>query len=70
MVKFMGELDGGKRKLIGLGLSEENVKHLRNGEPILVKGDEIGFSSVDIAVFYGETEEKMCEDLKKAGLIS
>lgn len=70
MIRFVGDLDGGNRKLIGLGLSEENIKRLRKGEPILVRGDEIGFSDMDITIFYGETEEVMYQDLKKAGLVT
>lgn len=69
MVKFRarGTMDvatGKDKKVIGLGLSAKNVELLKEGKPIVVKGEEIGLPRVEIFIFYGETEESMKEDLK------
>lgn len=61
MVKFGATLPDG-RKLIGLGISAENVKLLKQGRPILVRGAEMDLEC-DITIFYGETEEDMKKDI-------
>ena len=57
MVKFRA--DG----LIGFGLSEANVKKLKEGSPISIDMDEMGFPGIKAMIFYGETEEKIQRDL-------
>lgn len=47
-----------------LGLSEGNVEFLKLGRPIVVDLKEIGGAG-RVMIFYGETEEKMREDLLK-----
>lgn len=59
MIKFIGA-DG---KLIGFGLSEENVKRLKDGMPIKINGEEVGLRGYVFTIFYGETEEKMAAEL-------
>lgn len=66
MVKFIANSEGGK-KLVGLGLTEENVKRLKKGEPILIKGLELDLD-FDIGIFYGETEAQIWIDFKNAGV--
>jgi len=70
MIKFLGDHEG--TPLVGLGLSEENVNRLKQGNPILIKTDEVekllGVKA-EIFIFYGQTEESMTADLKKTGLI-
>lgn len=61
MVKFI--TDGKERRLIGLGLSEENIKKLKEELPIFVKGENLGIR-YDIAIFYGKTEKDMAEMIK------
>ena len=57
MIKFtMG-------KLIGLGLTSENIKKLQKGEPMLIKGSEIGKSD-DIVIFYGDNERDLIKFLE------
>lgn len=63
MIKFTVNNNDG-RKLIGLGLSFENLKRLKEGKPIHIQGEEIGFPSINLIVFSGETEESMKDDLK------
>lgn len=67
MIKFVTEgIDG--VPLIGLGISAGNVKKLKEGQPILVRGKEIGRPEVgNIMIFYGKTEKDMTEQLRKAG---
>lgn len=52
--------------LILLGLSDENIRRLRDGQPIHVLLSELGLD-VHVAIFYGETEEQMARDLEAAG---
>ena len=59
MIKFKAD------NLIGLGLSECNLKKLKEGKPITVNMSEMGFPDMKIMIFYGETEEKMQQDLAK-----
>lgn len=63
MIKFTAQRAA--RKLIGLGISEGNIKKLKQGKPIHIFGEELGFSNVEIMIFYGATEQKMQEDLSE-----
>ena len=47
---------------IFFGLSEVNLQRLREGRPIKVDLAEIGLTGT-VLIFYGETEEKMRDDL-------
>jgi len=67
MLKYKGVIDG--QILIGLGLSSENIRRLRQGHPILFNADVLGLKDTKITIFYGQTEEKMYNDLVKAGLL-
>ena len=44
------------------GLSERNLELLRQGKPIKVDLGDLGLAGC-VVIFYGETEEKMREDL-------
>jgi hypothetical protein len=48
-----------------LGLSEENVKRLKDGKPIRFNMKELGFDDIWIYIFTGKTEESMALILKK-----
>lgn len=61
MVKFIA-MDG-VGPLIGLGLSEQNLRKLREGMPIYTNGKEMGLSH-NIYIFYGKTEDDMFEMMK------
>ena len=62
MVKF-GASGSGGRALVGLGLSEENLRNLRERKPILVQGEEVNQPGVDIMIMWGETEEAIKNEL-------
>jgi len=47
-----------------VGLSEGNIRHLKNGKPMKVVMERMGVTGT-IMVFYGETEDIMLEELKK-----
>jgi hypothetical protein len=47
---------------IFFGLSEMNMVKLREGKPIKIDMSELGGTGI-VIIFYGETEEKMREDL-------
>lgn len=64
MIKFKAVNSQTKTEFYGFGLSERNIMSLKNGEPIYLAGDKIG-SVYDYLIFYGETEEKMFNTLKK-----
>jgi hypothetical protein len=56
-------MNGAEKPLIGFGISEENVKRLKKGMPILINLKEMGIEA-DILIFYGETEAEMTEAIK------
>jgi hypothetical protein len=45
-----------------LGIDKENVKRLKKGSPILVKGDDIGLKE-DIIIAYGDTLKNITDEL-------
>lgn len=55
------------RALILLGLSEENLRRLREDQPILVRGADVEMPDLDIAIVAGRTEEGITQMLKDAG---
>lgn len=60
MVKFTG--GSGEHKIVGLGISEQNVQMLKQGHPIIVHGSDLGIGE-DILIMYGETEDTIKEQL-------
>lgn len=63
MIKFKFARKDGK-PCLGFGLSAENVKRLKEGQPIVVDCFEMGVD-VEIMIFYGETEQAIYDDLKE-----
>jgi len=61
MVKFLAGSD--KETILGFGLSEENIKALKEGKPISIDLSEMGIKDTRAMIFYGETEEDMKKDL-------
>lgn len=45
------------------GLSKENIHRLMNGEPIQFNLKKMGLEDRNVIIMYGETEEKMYEEL-------
>jgi hypothetical protein len=48
-----------------LGLSEENIKRLKEGQPIKFDGRPLGFPGT-VGIVYGETEIAILHDLQQA----
>lgn len=78
MIKYLaGDKDGKNNVLLGFALSEENVRLLWEGRPIVIDLDEVGVKirydgqtyDGSIIIHYGETEEAMAKELSEIGLI-
>lgn len=71
MLKFYVSGDNIKTAMIGIGLSEENIKRLKENKPIMFNFFEILPDAVNlddllkakVAIVYGETEEKIAKEL-------
>lgn len=48
-----------------LGLSETNIKLLKEGKPMKFNLDALGLPSQEIVIFYGKTEKIMMEKFKQ-----
>ena len=66
MIRFVAE------HVIGLGITEENVKRLMKGQPIRVTFESLGFKGDprEIVIFYGPTEQTIMKDFVDAGFIT
>lgn len=64
MIQFSGTGDDGKR-FVGIGLSDGNLRRLRDGEPAVVDMEAHGFPGSKVVIFYGRTEEEMELMVKK-----
>lgn len=63
MIKACGKNEDGSPFIL-LGLSHENLKRLKEGQPVLIHLSELGLEG-EIAIFAGETEASMEADMKK-----
>jgi len=73
MIKFTAgsKQSGDSRLLIGLGLSAENLKRLKEDNPIVVKMEDLFVPlKADILIFYEETEELLEKKLRDMGVIN
>lgn len=65
-------LEGGTRPVLMLGLTEENVKRLKLGQPIHVTRDKHGEAipdSMDLAILYGKDSDELMNLLRSAGSV-
>lgn len=46
-----------------IGLSDENLRLLREGRPIKFNAKDVGFPHMDIMIFNGRTETEMYETI-------
>ena len=46
-----------------LGLSDENMRRLKNNEPISFNLKEVGFGDIDVFIFNGRTEYDMKNEM-------
>jgi hypothetical protein len=66
MIKFSSNIND--KRLLGLGLSDENIKRLTKGQPILIRDNELqkltGWEGY-ILIMHGKTEEAMEQELRE-----
>lgn len=58
-----------KDNTILFGLSNENIKRLKQGMPIKFSGEQVGIPDIIFGIFYGETEHSIEQRLINAGYI-
>lgn len=63
MIKFRAAHDEGH--IVGLGLSHENLKRLKGGQPIRINAESIGLPGTTILIFAGRTEQTMASQLRE-----
>ena len=64
MIKGILKSVEGKKDVLFLGISEQNVQALKRGEPIFIK--DFADLPVDIVIHYGHTEQKIEDELMNA----
>lgn len=67
MIRLTGESADG-RKFVLLGIDKENVRRLTNGQPIRCSAESVGIER-DVIVVYGESLQKITDELAEAGFI-
>lgn len=58
---------GDGRRLMLLGLTPENVRRLKDGEPILVDCAELGVDA-RLTIMFGQTERAIAAELRSHGV--
>lgn len=59
MIRFKAESNDGKTTIIGIGLSDENIRRLKAGQPMLFTLEEMGYENTEMLILHGETEDKI-----------
>ena len=67
MVKAGANTSDGGRVMV-LGITKENVRRLQEGQPIRVRGEEVGVPNVTIVIMYGEDNKAIGKQLEEAGI--
>jgi hypothetical protein len=67
MIKFTANGPNGKT-ILGLGLQIENIKLLMDGKPIIIDGSKMEIGNIEIAIFYGTTQQEMINMLREGGI--
>lgn len=63
MIKMAGtSVDG--RQVILLGLSEGNLKRLRERKPIHIHSEEFNIPGIDVIICWGPTEDDLMKELQ------
>lgn len=47
-----------------LGITEENIKLLKEGKPVRVKLKEMNMPDIEVVILYGKTEQDIYNELK------
>lgn len=66
MIKFTGINKESGRVLLGLGLTDENIKRLKTGQPIMFPLEEVlANAEIDVLIFHGTDETQIEKELQK-----
>lgn len=55
----------GSKESFEVGLTHEDMEHLRNGGKVVVNPKDVGMMDLPITIYFGGTHETMQEDLEK-----
>lgn len=68
MIKGVGEVQDqrGKRPMLILGLTREDVDRLVAGEPIRFECADIGLRPMQVSIVYGETKQAIMDEIGPA----
>lgn len=57
------------RKVVILGIDARNVRRMKEGDPIHVKGEELGLTEIkSIVIAYGETMDALVGEMRAHGM--
>lgn len=65
MLKFIAPKPDGN-KIIGIGLTRENVDRLIKDNPIMFNLSELGLEGHDVFIMFGEDQQSIVDKLKTA----
>ena len=68
MIRLFTERKKDAQPFVLLGLTDVNLEKLKAGKPIMVELDPFGVPAT-CAIVYGESEEKIYEELVEVGLV-
>lgn len=54
--------------LLVFGLTPDELEHLKQGQPLNIKLDDIGIPKAGVVIFVGESNEAMKKKFESAGL--
>lgn len=57
-----------KGKLLVFGLTPTELEHLKQGNPLQLKLDDIGLQGAGVIIFVGDTNEKMRAQFEGSGI--
>lgn len=67
MIKFTMPRNGAT--VIGFGITEENVKRIKQGQPIYADLSELGIEGYEVLIMYGTDQKDIERQLQEAKMI-
>ena len=55
-------------KLLVFGLTPAELEHLKTGNPLQIKMDDVGLQGAGVIIFVGDTNEKMKAQFEGSGI--
>jgi hypothetical protein len=56
------------RRLLILGVDDENIKRLTSGQPLHVEGDPLGIPGITVVIMHGHSLQDVLDELKTSGV--